>query len=55
VVLEPGDDDLVALADIAPSPGLRNEIDPLRRAANEDDVLAEGALRNRRTFSRAAS
>ena len=55
VVLKPGDDDLVALADIAPSPGLRNEIDPSVAPRTKMMSLAEGALRNRRIFSRAAS
>ncbi len=43
VVLEPGDDDLVARADVAPAPALRDEVDRLGRAADEDDVLASTA------------
>ena len=39
VMFEPGDDDLVALFHVATAPGLRDEIDALRRAAHEDDVL----------------
>src|SRR5262249_52350132 len=39
VVLEPGDDDLVALRDVAAPPALRDEVDPLGRAADEDDLL----------------
>ena len=48
VVLEVGDDDLVALADVAPSPGLRHEVDRFGRAADaEDDLFADGALMKR--------
>ena len=36
-MLEPGDDDLVAGLDVAPAPGLGDEVDPLGRPANEDN------------------
>jgi hypothetical protein len=39
VVLEPRDDDLVALADVAAAPALRDEVDALGRAAHEDNLL----------------
>ena len=39
VVLEDGDDDLVALPDPHAAEGLRDEVDPLRRGAREDDLL----------------
>ena len=55
VVLEPRDDDLVAGADVAAAPALRDEVDSLGRAAHEDDVFGDGAFRKRRTLSRAAS
>src|SRR5262249_41750130 len=38
VVLEPGDDDLVARADVPPAVALRDQVDRLRRAAQEDDL-----------------
>ena len=38
VVLEPGDDDLVARADVAAAPALRDQVDRLGRAADEDDL-----------------
>jgi hypothetical protein len=55
VVLEPRDDDLVARADVAAPPALRDQVDRLGRAAHEDDLFGDGALRKRRTLSRAAS
>ena len=42
VVLENRQDDLVARPDVAPSPGLRHQVDGLGRAAHEDD-FARGA------------
>ena len=39
VVLEVGDDDLVALADVLPAPALGDEVDALGGAADEDDVV----------------
>ena len=48
VVLQAGEDDLVPLADVAPPPALRHEVDPLGRAAHEDNLAcAESALRKR--------
>ena len=38
VVLEPGDDDLVARADVAAPPALGHEVDALGGAAHEDDL-----------------
>ena len=38
VMLERGDQDLVARAEARARVGLRNEVDRLRRAANEDDL-----------------
>ena len=43
VVLEVGEDDLVARADVAPAPALRDEVDALGRAAHEDDLAASTA------------
>ena len=43
VVLEVGDDHLVAVADVAPAPGLRDEVDRLGRAAHADDGLVATA------------
>ena len=43
VVLEVRDDDLVALADVAPAPGLRDEVDALGGAAHEDDLVGATA------------
>ena len=39
VVLEPGDDDLVACFHVAAAPGLRDEVDPLGCPADEHDLL----------------
>ena len=39
VVLDDADDDLVAGLEEAPSPGVRDEVDPLGRVAREDDAL----------------
>ncbi len=39
VMLEPGDDDLVILADILSAPALRDEVDGLSCAANEHDFV----------------
>ena len=55
VVLEPGDDDLVALLDVAAAPALGDEVDALGGAAHEDDLARRAAFRKRRTFSRAPS
>jgi hypothetical protein len=38
-MFEPGNDDFVASPDIAAAPGLRDEVDRLRRAARENDVV----------------
>ncbi len=46
VVLELRDDDLVARADVAAAPALGDEVDALGRAAHEDDLSGDGALRN---------
>ena len=48
VMLQPGDDDLVVLADELPSPALGNQVDGLRRAAHEDDLF------HRRSVQKAA-
>ena len=37
------DDDLVARADVAAAPALRDEVDALGRAAHEDDLLGATA------------
>ncbi len=50
VMLEPGDDDLVALSHIAAAPGLGDEIDALGRAAHEDDVLDRRRLQEAANF-----
>ena len=39
VMLEPGDDDLVVLADVLAAPALRDEVDRLGCAADEDDLV----------------
>ena len=39
MVLEVGDDDLVALVDVLPAPALGDEVDALGRAADEHDVV----------------
>ena len=44
VVLEPGDDDLVARLHIAPAPALRDEVDPLGRAAHEHDLFRRSGV-----------
>ena len=44
VVLQPGEHHLVAGFDVAPTPALRDQIDPLRRAADEDDLALRGCL-----------
>ena len=65
VMLEPGDDDLVVLADVAAPPRLRDQVDALGRAADEDDLVAgrgvqkrahlvSRALRRRRSRARPA-
>ena len=47
VVLEPGDDDLVALADVLPAPGLGHEVDGLGAAADVDDLVLGGRVQER--------
>ena len=44
VVLQPGDDDLIILADEAVAPALGHQVDGLRGAAHEDDVLHGGGV-----------
>src|SRR3954451_20100622 len=39
MMLDGGDDDFVAGADVFAAPRLRDEIDPFRRAAREDDFF----------------
>jgi hypothetical protein len=41
-MLEPGDDNLVVLLNVAPSPALRHEVDGLGGSADKDD-LARGS------------
>ena len=38
-MLEPGDDDLVVLADVLAAPALRDEVDGLGCAADEHDLV----------------
>jgi hypothetical protein len=42
VMLQPGDDDLVVLLDVAPSPALRHQVDGLGGSADKDN-LARGS------------
>jgi hypothetical protein len=55
VVLDPGDDDLVALLPIAAAPALGDEVDGLGGAADEDDLLRGRRVEEAATFSRASS
>ena len=43
-MLEPGDDDLVVAADVLATPALRDEIDRLGGAADEDDLVGRGRV-----------
>ena len=47
MVLERGDDDLVAFADALPAEGLGHEVDRLGRAADEDDLAGLGGVDER--------
>ena len=45
MVLEVGDDDFVTLADVLLAPALRDEVDALGGAADEDDVVRSSRRR----------
>ena len=55
VVLELGDDDEVAGAEVVEAPRVRDEVDALGRAAREDDLARRRRVDERATFSRAPS
>ncbi len=55
MMLKPGDDDLVVLLNVAPSPTLRNQVDGLGGSRTNTISRAAPALRKRRVFSRADS
>jgi hypothetical protein len=56
VMFQLGQDDLIARADVFAAVTLRNQVDTLGRAADENDFLGRrGCPRNFRTFSRAPS
>src|SRR6202044_1452281 len=44
VMLNPTDDDLIALIDVAPSPCLGDQVDGLGRAAHEYDLFRGGSV-----------